>query len=158
MSKLTFFTSLKDIPKDKSSFDDKGQRNSDFYILDAKIRIKIGISVEVRRRINDLQNISGFIFNEIAIIRNNGRELETLFKKTFPERKIIGEWYDMQFEHACQFFSDPNFKRQPFFKPKKTVRVRSKEEIYPKIMNISNSDMPKALKADILNQLFLQLN
>ena len=68
-------------------------------------KVKFGRSMRLEKRLRTLETQSGnIIVNRYATVSMaNYGEVETLLKRKFKEKNVIGEYYDVDYEIACEY-------------------------------------------------------
>ena len=70
--------------------------------------IKIGVAINVRRRITDLENANGQRFPLVWMsgAYQNFREIEGSAHSCLRPARLIGEWFDVDFDFAIRVVQD----------------------------------------------------
>lgn len=68
-------------------------------------KVKIGISVQPKKRFRTLENSSGTLIEKryISEINENYKEVEKEAKKEYKSKNILGEYYDVSFDELVEY-------------------------------------------------------
>jgi hypothetical protein len=71
------------------------RRYSTVYFIQAAdgFPIKIGVSINLMRRLTDLRHASGLHLKVLGVIRDGTRETEQALHRRFNEGRLVGEWF-----------------------------------------------------------------
>lgn len=106
------------------------------YIVESNHGVKIGSTINPRRRISQLQKSSGLDFTRIALSQqcSNFTQLEHQLHKIFHDSRKIGEWFNADFTTCCSAMSHLDFKVKP-------LNSKLSQDTVDKIMSFLFSDI-----------------
>jgi predicted GIY-YIG superfamily endonuclease len=93
-------------PQTMASHGNSSRRGFVYVIQAANNTCKIGISIDVEKRIRDLQRTSGKFLKLVRSFetsRESMRDVESAAHAHFHEHRVSGEWFDLSPDDAVEF-------------------------------------------------------